>query len=166
MFIAHAPAGYITSRLLAPWLDADGPHYRRFVGWGMFGAVAPDLDLFWHVLVDHRQHDHHSYLTHFPITWLLAMLAALLWRRRQAVAGALAFSFSLGGLMHMVLDSVVGGIRWLAPFSDQSYVLSTPTPDFLALWWFYFLFHWSFKLELAITAAALLLWLKPRAGMP
>lgn len=162
MFIAHAPAGYIVSRLLAPVFGQDGRGYRAFVLWGMLGAIAPDFDLLWYLFIDHRQHHHHSYISHFPVTWLLAMAASLLWRRRNARAGALAFSFSLGGFSHMILDTVMGGIRWLAPWSDTTYVFFVPTQDYVALWWFYFLFHWSFKLELAITLAALLFWLKPR----
>lgn len=164
MLIAHAPAGYIISRLLAPRFEALGARYRVFVAWGMLGAVAPDLDLLWYLFVDHKRHDHHSYLTHWPLTWLLAMFLSWLWLRRRPATGALALSFSLGGFSHLVLDSVVGGIRWLAPFSDQAYVMANPSQDFLALWWFYFLFHWSFKLELGITLAALLYWLKPRVG--
>lgn len=162
MLIAHAPAGYIVSRLLAPRFEARGASYRAFVCWGMLGAVAPDLDLLWYLLVDHRQHNHHDYLTHWPIVWLLAMALSLAWMRRRPAAGALTFSFSLGGFSHMILDTVVGGICWFAPFSDQRYVIANPTPDFLALWWFYFLFHWSFKLELGITLAAFVYWLKPR----
>lgn len=162
MFIAHAPAGYIVSRLLSPVFERAGASYRPFVLLGMLGAIAPDFDLLWFVFIDHKQHDHHSYLTHFPITWLLAMVLSLLWLRRHRAAGALAFSFSLGGFSHMILDTVTGGIRWLAPFSASEYVFFLPTRDFLALWWFYFLFHWTFKLELAITLAALLFWLKPR----
>lgn len=166
MFIAHAPAGYITSRLLAPAFARTGVDYLPFVLWGMLGAIAPDFDLLWFVFVDHKQHAHHSYLTHLPVTWLLAMALSLLWMRRRPAAGALAFSFSLGGFGHMILDTVMGGIRWLAPFSDQTYVFFTPTPDFIDMWWFYFLFHWSFKLELGITLAALLFWLKPRRLRP
>ncbi len=161
MFIAHAPVGYMTSRLLARYCVDDAVMYRRFIGWGMLGAVAPDLDLLWSVFVDHKAYDHHSYFTHLPITWLAAVLLTGLWARRQHAIGILALSFSLGGLMHMVLDTLVGGIRWFAPFSDHYVVWFQPSPDFLALWWFYFLFHWSFKLELFLAALAILYWLKP-----
>lgn len=164
MLIAHAPAGYIVSRLLAPRFEALAARYRAFVAWGMLGAVAPDLDLLWYLLVDRKQHPHHDYLTHWPLTWVLAMALSWLWLRRHPATGALAFSFSLGCFSHTVLDTVVGGIHWLAPFSDVSYRLFTPGKDFIGMWWFYMLFHWSFKLELGITLAALLFWLKPRRG--
>lgn len=159
--MAHAPVGYMTSRLLARYCVNDASQYRRFIGWGMLGAIAPDFDWLWYLFVDHRTTDHHQYFTHLPITWISALLLSGLWTRRNQANGILAVSFCLGGLMHMVLDTVVGGIHWFAPFNDRSVVWLKPSADFLALWWFYFLFHWSFKLEMFLTALAGLYWLKP-----
>ena len=159
--MAHAPVGYMTSRLLARYCVDNTSQYRRFIGWGMLGAIAPDFDWLWYLFVDHRTTDHHHYFTHLPITWISALLLSGLWTRRNQANGILGVSFCLGGLMHMVLDTVVGGIHWFAPLNDRSVVWFKPSPDFLALWWFYFLFHWSFKLELFLTALAGLYWLKP-----
>ncbi|MEL0028261.1 MAG: hypothetical protein VW625_06310, partial [Perlucidibaca sp.] len=96
------------------------------------------------------------------LTRLQAMALSWLRLQRRPAAGALAFSFRLCGFSHMILDTVVGGIHWLAPFSAITYRLFTPGKDFADMWWFYMLFHWSFKLELGITLAAGLYWLKPR----
>lgn len=161
MFMAHAPVGYITSRLLARYCADTPAQYRWFIACGMLGAIAPDFDWFWYLYVDHRQVDHHAYFTHLPITWLSALLLSSVWANCDKARGMLALSFCLGGLMHMVLDTLVGGIHWFAPFDHRTVVWFQPSPDFLALWWFYFLFHWSFKLELFLTALAFLYWLKP-----
>jgi inner membrane protein len=49
-------------------------------------------------------------------------LAALLRRRDWVLPGVVLFG---NLLLHLALDTVAGGVRWLAPFSDRSFVLAT-----------------------------------------
>ncbi|MBQ0754727.1 MAG: hypothetical protein KBT87_07345 [Gammaproteobacteria bacterium] len=50
-----------------------------------------------------------------------------------------------------MLDSVAGGIRWLAPFSSESWSL-TEVPRFVTPWWLNFFLHWSILIEAIIVA--------------
>jgi inner membrane protein len=126
---------------------------------GMVGAIAPDLDLLYFYLIDHRAHNHHSYWTHYPSVWLGLLLIALVLRypMRWPRLGSMAVIFSLNGLIHMVLDSVAGYIHWLAPFEYKAYgwvTLSSP----YQIWWLNFVFHWTFLIELSLMTWAILVW--------
>jgi inner membrane protein len=70
---------------------------------------------------------------------------------------ALAVIFSLNGLLHMVLDTVVGDIWWFAPFVDKPYAFFT-VPAVYKPWWLNFILHWSFALELAFVLVAIYVW--------
>ena len=161
MFIAHIPAGYISSRLLFSRFQRYGITLGNFLWAGICGAVFPDADLLYFYLMDHRQHPHHSYLTHFPLLWACLALISVAWLYlgRTKDRAVLALIFSLNGLLHMVLDTIVGDIRWLAPFSDRAYALFT-VPAVYQPWWLNFFLHWSFGLELLLVLIALYLWRK------
>jgi hypothetical protein len=164
MFIGHGPAGYLISTLLFRHLPPAARAARgAFLAAGMAGALAPDLDMLYFHLVDHRQHHHHAYFTHFPSFWA-ALLLSLAWvlAAKGRSKPILAIAFSLNGLFHMVLDSVVGDIGWLSPFDGALFSLAT-VPALYQPWWLNFLLHWSFLLELALVAWAIVLW---RRGIP
>jgi len=159
VIVAHLPAGYLISKLLwkrFQWCQRASQ--KAFLVAGVVGAVAPDLDMLYFHLVDHRQHHHHSYFPHFPGLWIALLGISVLWviytRSPRAV---LAIVFSLNGLVHMALDSVVGDIRWFAPLSDRSFSIAT-VPAVHQPWWLNFLLHWSFLLELSLVAAAVVVW--------
>ncbi|QAU35335.1 metal-dependent hydrolase [Janthinobacterium sp. 17J80-10] len=156
MFIAHLPAGYISSAMLFPHFRFTGVYKKKFLASGVFGAIAPDLDIFYFYLIDHRQHNHHSYFSHFPLTWTVLLLCALFWlyRSRSNSMAALAAIFAFNGLVHMVLDTVVGSIQWLAPFIDR-YFAAFPVPALYQPWWLNFILHWSFLLEIGILIFAI-----------
>ena len=159
MFIAHLPAGFITTKLLFPYAKGYSVSYKAFLFWGMFGAIIPDLDMFYFYLIDHHQHHHHRYASHFPIVWLCLLIIASLWfykasTRKNAV---LALIFSLNAFIHLCLDSIVGDIWWFAPFIDQSFSLAT-VPAHYPYWWLNFILHWSFALEIIIISWATYLW--------
>lgn len=153
MFLAHLPAGYLLSRAL----NSRPSHLPALPGYimaaGLLGAIAPDLDLFWFYLVDNRAHPHHSYWTHFPSTWATLTALSLLWVRigTQQHAAKTLLLFACGGLLHMMLDSVAGGIRWLAPYSSESWSL-TEVKRFVEPWWLNFFLHWSILIEALIIA--------------
>lgn len=158
MFIAHLPAGYIASTILHRHLGHGRSTAKAFMLAGMLGAIAPDLDMIYFYLVDQRQHNHHTYFTHFPVVWAGMLLVSIAWRRGmpESSVGMLATVFSLNGLIHLCLDTVVGRIWWLAPFNDQAFWLFT-VPALYRPWWLNFLLHWSFLFEVTIVCAAALL---------
>ncbi len=103
---------------------------------------------------------HHSYATHTPLFWAaLSVLAVLLARLLEWKAEKMAAGFFLGVLLHLVLDTVAGGVEWLWPFSTASYVL-TDVPARHHPWVLNFLLHWTFGLEVAICVIAGLLFLR------
>ena len=162
MFIGHIPASYLLTRRL---LRSTGPALQRRLLWlGLAAGIAPDLDLLWFFLVDQRRHVHHSYLTHIPGAWILALLtaAAVLSIRHASRSAWLALCvIGANGLLHLVLDSVAGGIRWLWPWTGREFALAhvagNRTP-----WFMNFVLHWTFGIELVLVAAALLVWLRSR----
>ena len=159
MFIAHLPAGYIISSLLLPRLKCSRIDAKVFMASGALGAIAPDLDIFYFYLVDHKQHNHHSYFTHFPAFWASLLLISAIWLycSRSKTWPAIFTIFCLNGFGHMVLDTVVGAIQWFAPFLDR-YFAFFPIPSLYQPWWLNFIFHWSFALEIGILCYAFLLW--------
>ena len=155
MHYAHLPAGYITSKLLFKEFDKSPVKFNRFAFWGMVGAVAPDFDLIYYYLVDHKDHHHHGYFTHFPFFWLCFFCISLIWMRidnSQHQSPSLAFIFSFNGFIHMILDTIVGCLWWLEPFMkmDQPIALEQYIP-------------WdSIYLELFVFLWSLYLWKKPQ----
>jgi hypothetical protein len=126
----------------------------------LLGSVLPDFDMLWFHLVDHGSIHHHRYWVHAPGFWLiLATLALPLirWRAAQHLAPALIFLAAI--FLHLILDSLGGGIMWGWPFSTTLHQLVT-VPATHSHWVLSFLLHWTFLAELGITALAALLWLK------
>lgn len=159
MFIAHIPAGYIFARALVKRKD----DVRAFLLAGAAGGAAPDFDVIWFLWGDDRQHHHHSYWSHYPIVWGCLILVSAIWFRysgRGRVA-ELSLFFSGAGLLHLILDSVAGDIRWLEPFRDTPFSLVT-IPALYDPWWLNFLLHWSSALELIIVLYACWLWIRDR----
>lgn len=156
MLIAHLPAGWLLARRLAPILDRDGPGVRRLLVVGLAASVLPDVDLLYFYVADERRTLHHDYWTHIPIFWpilLLAVVAVLLlgrlripWRDGAALLA--------GIMLHLLLDTVAGGIAWLYPWNATRLVL-VDVPARFDWWVWNFVLHWSFLLEVAIILWAL-----------
>lgn len=159
MFIGHLPAGYLASRLLFPRFETTGVLLKPYLWAGLLGAITPDLDMLYFYLIDHRQHHHHTYLTHYPIIWISLLLISLAWLSltKTKQNGALATIFSINGLIHLCLDSIVGDIWWFAPLLDRPFAFFT-VPALYKPWWLNFLLHWSFALELTLLALSIWLW--------
>lgn len=159
MIIGHLPAGYVISRLLFPRFAATGVSARAFLLSGVIGALAPDFDMLYFHLVDQRQHHHHTYVTHFPIVWFAILACSLTWLifAKTRSRAALAVIFAINGLAHMVFDTLVGDIWWLAPFADRPFVFFT-VPALYKPWWLNFLLHWSFGVEVVMILWAVYLW--------
>lgn len=159
MIIAHLPAGYITAGLLLPFFRLKPAQQTRFFFASMAGAIAPDLDMFYFHLIDHARHHHHTYFTHYPIFWAAILLAALIYfiASCRSLPATLALIFALGGMGHMLLDTITGDIWWLKPWVDKPFSLATVKTHYQP-WWTNFILHPSFLIEILLTSWAGLRW--------
>jgi len=159
MIIAHLPAGYIVSTLLFPRLQNYGVSRQGFIRAGLFGAVAPDLDMIYFYCFDDRAHPHHSYYSHFPMVWLLLLMLSAFWLHaaKRKELPVLAMIFTANGLLHMFLDFIASNIYWLAPFVNKPFSLIT-VPRVYEPWWLNFILHRALGVEIAIVAVAIYLW--------
>ena len=155
MFVAHLPAGYLIGRAL----DRPGSRARassRVVAASLVGSVLPDVDMLWFFLVDGGRVHHHRYWTHVPLFWAaLAVPALIVTARRSPASLRAVVAFFLAIASHLVLDTVVGDVQWLQPFSDRFIHLVTVERIAGAHWIWSFILHWTFALELALLAVAL-----------
>ena len=166
MFVAHVAGGYLVTRAYLRNIDTSSMEYRfvkYYLLFGLLCSVLPDIDLFYFYLIDHRQHAHHTYWTHIPLFWIL--FTGLLFSMAKAVSnqsrGFVWLILLLNTELHMVLDSVAGGIYWLYPFNGEKYRIFVVTARYD--WWVLnYIFHWTFLLEMIIIAAAFYVYFQDR----
>jgi len=153
--IAHLPAGWLLTRRLAPRLARDAGEARRHMALGLAASVLPDVDLLYFYLIDGRNTVHHDYWTHIPAFWpALAMLTAAVLLLARARVPWRDFAVVLAGvLLHLLLDTVAGGIAWLYPW-DATRIVLVEVPARYDWWVWSFVLHWSFLPEVAIAAWA------------
>ena len=152
MFIAHGPAGY----LLAKTVYRDrGKNQLILILITVAASLAPDLDLLYFYLIDHRAHNHHSYWPHIPFYWLLIYCLAIGVAVALNAERFLAFASAafLGVGLHLFLDTITGGIRWIFPFSNKYYAF-VDIPAVYSWWVLNFLLHWTFLLEIILVLLA------------
>jgi len=143
LIIGHLPAGYLAACAVAKL------SVSRHLFWAVLvGSVFPDIDMLWFHFVDHGAVHHHGYLTHRPAIWIAVLVMGML-LRNLIIAG-----FGIGAILHITLDTIAGAVAWAWPFSDvpNTLVEVQPTHDH---WILSFLWHWTFKVEIAVTLAAL-----------
>ncbi|SLN36844.1 hypothetical protein ROA7450_01753 [Roseovarius albus] len=156
MITAHLPAGYITGRSLA--------HSGPVVLAAVLGGIFPDLDLIRFYFVDGRSIHHHNYWVHVPAFWAIVTLVFLILEPRiSASLRQCGWAFLLAVSVHILLDGLAGGIKWLWPLSDQLYYIVT-VPTRFENWILNFILHPIFLFEIAIWAVAIRLWFKEPAG--
>lgn len=167
MLIGHIPSGYILSRLLADRLTEVNVDLRLLLITGIAGAIAPDLDWVYYFLAHQPGELHHEYWTHYPLVWTSALLLFYAWHRRAPSnpSAFLGMVFSAGGLLHLLLDSIVGNILWLAPFSSGTFALFS-VEETLVPWWINYVLHWTFSLEVMLTLWAVWLWRRKPVTQP
>lgn len=168
MLIAHAPAGYLITRLLARSVfkntvrheRTDG-FYQRLMFAGILGSILPDFDLIYYSFFDSSKTAHHGYITHMPVFWLsiwcLCMLIGKIIHDRRTYA--LGTTLCMNAVVHLVLDTLTGVICWLYPFSIEGVNIFKVAN--IHIWWVQnYLYHWTFLIEIAITLAAMAVFLR------
>ncbi|MHA6263136.1 metal-dependent hydrolase [Arenibacterium sp. CAU 1754] len=149
MFIGHLPGAYLALKAsptrIAPVL----------FGTALVGSVLPDVDLaafyFWH----DRAFHHHEYITHRPLIWVGLLALGLILSRRMP--GTVLTGLGVGGVIHMLLDSITGQITWGWPVSDFAQPLVV-VPATRSHWILSFLTHWTFLVEITVCSVAALVW--------
>ena len=166
MFIGHLPAGYLIGVLVKQNALVKKELKIKCFYACLVGAVIPDIDMLYFYFVDQRQHHHHSYLTHLPITWVALLVTAALWLqfKKGYQAAMVLGAFAVSGFVHLVLDTLVGDVWWLYPIVNEPISLFTVTARYEP-WWLNFIFHWSFALEFLVWAVALLVWFKRHVSL-
>lgn len=162
MFIAHLPAGYLAADLIASIKDQDR---RGLIAVGLIASILPDTDLLWFYLVDNRQTAHHEYVFHWPLFWIsIAFVVwAISWITDQRWIRPYILMALIGSLLHMMLDSFAAEIYWLRPFSEF-HLNAVKVPARFEWWVWNFILHWTFAVELAICATAILVYRRRKAG--
>jgi inner membrane protein len=166
MFIGHVPAGYLATTFVLDRVRAPSTDRRRLLLIGLAASVLPDVDLLYFYLVDHRRHVHHTYLPHLPGFWLLvlaAWTAGLILSRSNRVRWLALGVAGLNVFLHLVLDTLAGGIEWAWPFSRTAFVVAT-VPRHYEPWYLNFVLHWTFWCEVALVVAALVMLFRRRSG--
>lgn len=173
MLIAHAPAGYILSKLISrKFFD----NSKLYICAGIIGSVASDLDIIYWEVVDKRAVNHHEYWTHIPYEWLpLIPISIVLYFISKRLSISTMF-FTAGVYLHLLLDSFLAGIKWNYPNSNEYISLVDPkeVPNLVQYnkpiytfkfgnisydidGWVYNLgMHWTFKVEIVIVILSLI----------
>jgi inner membrane protein len=160
MIIGHLPIGYLVTKLAASKYKDRVVNVNFFMAAGMVGCIGPDLDMFYFYFIDNHQHHHHTYWTHIPLFWAI-MLMILSVAIRIADYKALThvmIAFGVNVFLHLAADTIVGDIWWLLPIVNKPFALFT-VPTVYHPWWLNFIIHWSFCVEILITASAIYTWL-------
>lgn len=154
MITAHLPSGYILGRTV--------PVAPLVLPAAVLGGVFPDFDMIWFYLIDDRAIHHHRYWVHIPTFWvpiaLLSLPLVTILARRFLPAACVFFAAIF---LHICLDTLVGGILWQWPWSNELISL-TDVPARWDNWVLNFILHWTFGFELLIWTLALWLWKHPK----
>jgi inner membrane protein len=151
MIFAHIPAGY----LLADAFVKRRKWPARLLWVGMLGGTFPDIDILYDLARYGEFGGHRHSIMHYPVVWTLiaaiCLVIALLRRRPNGLRVWTVFFSTV--YLHFILDTAIGYIYWLAPFSWMriSVIEIPPTHTF---WLWDSVLHWSFPIELVIITAA------------
>ncbi|MBU2566214.1 metal-dependent hydrolase [Patescibacteria group bacterium] len=155
MFIAHLPAGFCLTKYIQ-----QKARIKKFLLVGLFASILPDIDLIYFYLFDGKQHLHHDYWIHIPFYWLVltVLTLAVIFFSKKKKSYIIAIIFFANIFLHLLLDTVVGKIMWLYPFTADAYSLFT-VPNNHKNWILNFTLHWTFLIEICIVACSLLTFL-------
>lgn len=153
MIVGHLPAGYLSACVLERSITRD-----PVIWWGLVvGSVAPDLDMFWFLFVDHGTVHHHTYLTHDPGIWIGLLLIGWAFSARALIG------LGLGGVLHLMLDSIAGAITW--GYGELTWTAPlVEVPATQSNWVLSFVLHWTFAVELTLCCLAMFVFWRRKAG--
>ncbi len=158
MFVAHLPAGYLLSKYFESKSKRKKISWRLFLTFGLIGSILPDLDLLYFYLIDGHQHQHHSYWTHIPIYWVFLytfFASVFILKKNKHMLFITTFIF-IDVMLHIILDTVAGGIMWSYPINTQYFSFFSVLPQYN--WWVLnFIFHWTFLFEVVIIIFAFII---------
>ena len=110
-----APGGEVDSKIIK-------------CSWLSWEAIICDADLIYQFYYDDMSVNHHDYWTHIPYYWSFFLVVPILtWVFSKRLSIASIFFLS-GVFLHLVLDSVLTGIKWKYPV-DDSYIGIIPISD-------------------------------------
>jgi len=136
MYFTHSLAGAVTSKLVIDRVENKFTNKEKSVLWiiGITSSVLPDFDLLYAAL--NHMANHRYYLTHGLFVYLVIALGIYLFSftRGKKEFGRKFFKLVpilllVGVLTHFLLDTIVGGIVLLAPFSYKIYGFGMPPTD-------------------------------------
>lgn len=134
MIFSHAPGSFIAAFLTKRCWARSLPKKQITILYivSMIAAVLPDVDVIYYYLVNatirHRQHITHSLFLYLLI-WLI--FYAFGFFKKSQILKSTGFVLFIGGLSHLILDSVTTGVPWFYPLSQRTWGL-------LSLSWFNF----------------------------
>lgn len=158
MFIAHLPAGYISTKYIINKAQTIGlplEDTKLYITVGLIAAMLPDFDMLYFYLIDNRQHLHHGYVTHLPVFWAVPIsiwaILSVIFKNKQSLL--LSIIVGLNVFLHLFLDTFVGKVRWLHPLSNMDFYFFDVPAQYD--WWVWnFVLHWTFLFELGILSVA------------
>lgn len=158
MIIAHLPAGYLLTNAMQSRLKE-----KSLLWAGLLGSVFPDFDILYFYLIDDRQTSHRQYWTHVPFFWICVACLTLPFVVRfggvKMKRAALFFYANLAA--HLCFDTIVAPVYWLRPSNDQSVQFFHIHIEKVFDYWFWnYMFHPFFMVELLICAGAGILWVR------
>ncbi len=121
MVFAHASAGFLAAWLGERfWNKTELPRAPKIFLYGLaiFGALFPDIDLFYYYLVD-ASVSHRQYFTHSLIVYFLFFALVYLWAvwRKSFILKVGISLFTIGALTHLATDAL-GIISLWYPLDD------------------------------------------------
>ena len=159
MIIAHGPAGYIFTKPASYFVSEK--NRKAFIFCGLFGSIAPDLDWIYSIFFDDLSRSHHSYWSHIPFYWLMIGIMFLPLAPFFKRTALLFYIFLSNVMIHLVLDTPVGGIQWYAPSSEEYvsyYIIPAVYPPeslkIIPMWLWSTFHHWYFYVEIKVCIFA------------
>ncbi len=128
MYFTHSLVGAVAQRFVIDKVDKKFTEKEKRVLWivGITASVLPDFDLVYSALnqmTNHRDFITHGIFIYLVISLLLYFLSLTKDKKEfgREFFKTLALCFSIGIMTHFLMDFIVGGIVFLAPFSYKVY---------------------------------------------